>query len=106
EDKGPKIFESPKDLKKAGFYIKRYLEGHVMVVSHPTIKKYLFKKFENEVPPKKQLSNYLSRINGARHLRKFIRLNQLKHIVVPKKWLYPLPEQFSDPKTNENTYML
>jgi hypothetical protein len=45
-------------------------------------------------------------VNGARHLRQFIDLNHLSHIVVPQKWIYRLPKQFSDPETQERTYIL
>src|SRR5205085_714521 len=62
--------------------------------------------FRNDVPQQQQLANYLKRINGARHLREFIRLNHLQCVVVPQKWLYELPKQFSNPKTKEKAYVL
>jgi len=46
------------------------------------------------------------RISGARALRKFIAKNRLKNIVVPKKWLYQLSDQYTDPITGEKSYLL
>lgn len=102
----PSIFELPEHLRLAGFTICNRIRRGLMVISHPNIKNYLIKKFQNETPRKAQLRNYLRRINGARTLRQFIQLNNLQHIVVPKKWLYLLPESFSDPETQERTYIL
>lgn len=100
------MFKSPDHLRSQGFEVSERMHRGLMVASHPTFKNYLIKKFENHISQKKQLKNYLRRINGARALRKFIKLNNLQHIVVPQKWLYPLPTPFSDNKTGEPSYLL
>lgn len=100
------MFDSRSTLKKAGFDVLDRMHRGLMVASHPTMGNYLIKKFQNEVDQESQLHNFLCRINGATALREFIKLNDLQHIVVPKKWLYELPKKFSDPKTGERTYVL
>ncbi|MDP1880736.1 MAG: hypothetical protein Q8K60_07335 [Parachlamydiaceae bacterium] len=100
----PSMFKSTEHFEKAGFNIKL---GHrkLMVGAHPSIKSYLFKKFPNSYPQQKQLDNFITRIKGAEILRKCIAILKLKHIVVPKKWLYKLPKSFSREK-HEDTYLL
>jgi hypothetical protein len=102
----PEMFEWPTYWNRAGFAVLDRVHRGFMVASHPLVKNYLFKKLQNSTPPSEQLSNYLRRIKGARALSKFIQDNHLKHIIVPQKWLYQLPKQFADPKTNESTYIL
>jgi len=102
----PDMFESPEHLRENGFEVIDRLDRRLMVASHPKLKNYLIKKFLNEVPRKRQLRNYLSRINGAENLRHFIKLNKLQYIVTPKKWLYRLPIQFSNPKNGKYNYIL
>ena len=102
----PDMFQSPQHLRNAGFNVFDRIRRGFMVASHPTIKNYLIKKFQDETPQKQQVNNYLRRINGARTLREFIKLNNLQHIVVPRKWLYRLPKKFSDPDTGKRTYVM
>jgi hypothetical protein len=105
--KDPEMFRSPRSFRQAGFLVsKSYRERHVMIGRHPHIPNYIFKKFRNQIPQHDQLANYLKRVNGARHLRKFIDLNHLSHVVVPQKWIYRLPKQYSDSETKERTYIL
>lgn len=102
------MFLSLSHLKKCGFTTLSYKRNKIMVARHPDIKHYLIKKFcdVNFRSKEEQLNNYLKRITGARALQEFINLNQLKHIVVPQKWLYELPNQFSNAKTGEKSYVL
>ncbi|MDP1880735.1 MAG: hypothetical protein Q8K60_07330 [Parachlamydiaceae bacterium] len=99
-------FDSPDHWRKSGFYVNERAHRGLMVGSHPSIQGYLFKKFDHSISQKEQILNYLRRINGARNLSKFIASNQLKFIVVPKKWLFPLPKKFNNTKTNKKTYLL
>lgn len=101
-----KLFKSPKYLQKKGFKVMKRVHRDLMVISHSSIPDYLFKKFQDHIPLAVQLDNYLKRIQGANALREFIATQQLQHIVVPQKWLYELPEQFSDPLTGEKNFIL
>jgi hypothetical protein len=100
------MFRSRKHLRQAGFQVLNRIHRGLMVASHPSLKQYLIKKFQNKISQKDQLNNYLSRINGARALRAFTEVNNLKHIVVPQKWLYRLPKRYSNPETKERSYIL
>lgn len=99
------MFASPAHFRKAGFSVLPRVHRGLMVASHPSIRKYLFKKFKNGVSSEAQLKNYTQRIKGAEALSKFIGIHQLKHIVVPKKWLYALPKKFNS-KSGERAYIL
>lgn len=101
-----KMFKTSKHLQKEGFKVMKRVHRNLMIASHPLIPGYLFKKFQEGVPIADQLDNYLKRIQGANALRDFIAKNHLKHIVVPQKWLYELPELFSHPITGEKNYIL
>lgn len=102
----PNMFNSPEQLKHAGFQVFERVHRGLMVARHPLIKGYLFKKFQNNVNQQDQFDNYMKRASGARALSQFIKKNDLQHIVVPKKWLYQLPKKFSDRKTKEAAYIL
>lgn len=100
------MFKSPQHLQNVGFNVLDRVHRGLMVASHPAIENYLIKKFQDSVSQKSQLANYIRRINGARNLSEFIKLNNLQHIIVPQKWLYQLPKHFSDAKTGKRTYVL
>jgi hypothetical protein len=105
----PNMFKSHQNVKQAGFHVvynKYKPNTKLMVIKHPALENYLIKKFVDKISRRQQLRNYVSRIKGAKALRKFIKVNNLQHIVVPQKWLYELPEQFSDIKTKEKGYLL
>lgn len=87
----PTLFDSRERLEKKGFHVKKRMRRGLMVLSHPTIKGFLIKKFRPIVSEEMQLANYLSRIEGARKLAEFIQNRKLTRLVVPKKWLYRLP---------------
>jgi hypothetical protein len=92
----PFMFESPKDLKKAGFKIKVNRNSHCMVASHPSLPNHLIKKFYDDISQRHQLKNFIRRIKGAQTLRKYIKDHHFNHLIVPKKWLYQLPDSFAE----------
>lgn len=99
----PNMFESIETFQNSGFIVWK-ANHQLMVGVHPSLPKYLIKKFDNTIPQSDQLSNYIKRINGAKTLQNEIDEHKYKHLIVPKKWLFALPKNFS--KTNENTYLL
>jgi hypothetical protein len=86
-------FESLKDWRQAGFEILRDKEDKILVVSHKSADRYLFKKYGSDDyrSAKEQLEKYQSRVAGAALLRAHIANNGLRHVVVPQKWLCELP---------------
>lgn len=100
------MFKSNEHLRRAGFYPCNKPQKSFMVATHPNLKKYLIKKYNDQVPQKKQIKKYLDRINAARALQKFIELNHLKSITVPQKWIYKLSKSFSNPQTGQSSYLL
>jgi hypothetical protein len=90
----PKMFDSVKSFDAAGFKLIAHSPRKIMSGSHKLVKGYLFKKYNNAKPSKKQLKNYMRRIEGARLLRAFIEEHHFQHVVVPQKWLYELPSDF------------
>lgn len=101
-----RMFKSIRRLSQKGFQVNQRVHRGLMVAGHPAFSNYLIKKFKNSVAQQAQTENFLKRVNGARALSRFIKLNNLQHIVVPQKWVYLLPEQFSDPKTGDRSYVL
>lgn len=84
------LFYSPMTLRLAGFRVHKRVHNYLMVARCPRISNYLFKKFQNCVPCQVQLKQYLARIHGAKMIQQYIDKHKLKHIVVPKKWLYKI----------------
>lgn len=94
----PKMFRSPNRFKNAGFDVKL---GHfkLMVGAHPSIPEHLCKKFSDNQSQSYQIKNYIKRIKGAAVIKEYIEKHNFKHLVVPEKWLYPLPSFFSKNRT-------
>ena len=91
----PRMFDSRAAWTAAGFAV--VAPGKVtecMAASHPSAPGYLFKKYANDVPRKKQNENYEARIEGAAKLARFIKKKGLRHVVVPQKSLRDLPRAF------------
>lgn len=89
----PMMFRSPKFLTAQGFDVK-VSHRRLMIAGHRDIPDHLIKKFVDHVSQSNQVQNFLKRIRGADALRRHIKKLNLKHIVVPKKWLYQLPSGF------------
>lgn len=100
----PSMFKSPEHFTQAGFIVKR---GHnsLMVGFHPSVKNYLFKKFQNKISQQNQLNNFVKRIKGAEIVRQYIKTHHFQHLQVPRKWLYKLPTFFSH-DLREPAYLL
>ena len=86
-------FESPKDWQRAGFQILRDKEDKILVISHKLADRYLFKLYGSGDyrSGQEQLEKYQSRVAGASLLRSHISNNDLRHVIVPQKWLCELP---------------
>ena len=93
----PAMFDTPDRWRAAGFKIVRESPSlkKVIVAKHKAARGYLFKKYRNCVALKDQFQKFTRRLEGASKLGAFIDESQLKHIVVPRKWLYELPPNFA-----------
>ena len=92
----PKMFSSFDRFRSAGFDLIDHAETKIMSGSHKRAKGYLFKKYNNDKPGKKQLRNYMHRVEGVKLIRTFIAENRFSRVVVPGKWLYELPASFPE----------
>ena len=89
-----KMFRSFNHFSSAGFSLVDHAPYKIMAGRHKRAPGYLFKKFDNDRSSKKQLGNYMRRIEGSRLLRTFIAEHGFSRVMVPKKWLYELPTRF------------
>lgn len=92
----PKMFESFSRFEKAGFSLVDHAPHKIMTGGHKRAPGYFFKKYDNEKPGKKQLRNYMHRVEGSRLLRTFISEHGFTRVVAPRKWLYELPASFPE----------
>ena len=97
----PNLFDSPEEMRTAGFNVNQRVHEELMVATHPELKRYIFKKYTNKIPHDVQLAKYIHRINGANTIAKTLAKYEIQHIIVPKKGLYRLPSQFG-----EDTYLV
>lgn len=97
----PALFESPEQMRAAGFEVNQRVHEELMVATHPLLKTYIFKKYTNKIPQDVQLAKYIHRVNGARTIEKCIKKYSFKHLIVPRKGIYPLPPQFG-----KNSYLV
>ena len=91
-----RMFDSFDRFEAEGFKLIAHAEHKIMSGSHKATPGYLFKKYNNDKPGKKQITNYMRRIEGARLLRQFIAERGLQYIVAPRKWLHELPGGFPE----------
>lgn len=91
-----KMFDSYSKFENEGFKLVAHAEHKAMAGTHKSTPGYIFKKYSNDKPGKKQLLNYLRRVEGARILRTFIAEHGLSRVIAPKKWLYELPSSFPE----------
>lgn len=92
----PKMFESYSRFEKAGFSLVAHAPHKIMTGSHKKARGYFFKKYNNDKPGKKQLRNYMHRVEGSRLLRTFIAEHGFSRVIAPRKWLYELPPSFPE----------
>lgn len=90
-----KMFDSHDRLADEGFEILDNSSTKILCASHPRAPGYLFKKYDNK-RGKRQLPNYMRRVEGARILRSFIAEHGYTSVYAPRKWLYKLPSDFSE----------
>jgi len=86
--------------------VKQASDHNIMVGRHPSVPDYLFKKYNSDVSFGDQRKNYENRVKGADKIRQLIEARQLRHIVVPHKWIYALPSKFSSRKKHKPSYVL
>lgn len=91
----PKMFDSFKSFSRVGFSLIDHSPTKILSGSHKSAPGYLFKKYSND-KDKKQILNYMRRIEGARLLRSFIAEQHFQHVRVPGKWLWELPPSFPE----------
>lgn len=99
----PGINQSESTLHKAGFKtVSIRPHSYLIIVKHEQLPGYLIKIYlENESRLKlgKEGWQWLQqRCVGAQNIRNFIEEHNLKHFVVPDKWIYPLPQKNSGAK--------
>lgn len=92
----PKMFSSFDRFESAGFSLVDHAPHKIMTGSHKLAKGYFFKKYNNDKPGKKQLRNYMHRVEGSRLIRTFIADHGFSRVVAPRKWLYELPASFPE----------
>ena len=88
----PNVLQDEISLSAAGFITHDIRKRNSMrVVSHPSVPGYLFKLFLRSETSRQRLAwqrdIFIDRCKSARILQKVIRINRMKHFVVPSKWL-------------------
>jgi hypothetical protein len=90
---------SPETFEKAGFgKVKMRKPTNIIVGKHYRFNGYLFKVFLDTQPDVCEWDNWVKRIEGARHIKKWINKHRIYDFTVPKKWVYPLPAYPSPPE--------
>jgi hypothetical protein len=91
-----RMFDSFDRFRDAGWKLVDHSENKIMSGSHKSVPGYFFKKYNNDKPGKKQIRNYMHRVEGAKLLRAFIAERGFTTVVAPHKWLYELPSDFPE----------
>lgn len=93
--RNPHMFDNKEAFHAEGFDVKQAHAHNIMVGSHPSAPKHLFKKYSRGVPLDAQRANYETRAEGAQKIRRFVEEQRLQHMVVPQKWIFDLPPRFA-----------
>ena len=91
-----KMFDSYDDFADEGFELADHAEHKIMAGTHKSVPGHMFKKYNDDKPGKKQVVNYMRRVEGSRLLRAFIAEHGFTRVVAPAKWLYELPSGFPE----------
>jgi len=85
--------QSDAALEKAEFTIVSPRSEGMRVVSHPELKGYLLKlfPFKEQKDDSRTIAWAVERSKNARLLRQHVTNNNMKHFLVPLKWIYFLP---------------
>lgn len=93
-----RVTQSRQMFEAAGFVkIKRREPTNLIIGRHPDLTGYLLKVYLDTQPPVCEWCNWLKRIEGAHSIRVCLKRHRFQHFAVPKKWIYPLPEEPSPP---------
>lgn len=95
-------------LQEAGFgIIARQPRSFIVVADHPLLPGVLLKLYtDNELRIKKGVQGidwFIYRCIGAKRIRRAIKSEKIKTVVVPRKWLYKLPSK--DLVPNDGNYV-
>lgn len=94
----PRMFDSRQAFHESGFEVRQNNRHNIMVGSHPSAPRHLFKQYDRHVTLSTQLTNYAHREKVARSLREVIDEMDFQHLTVPQKWICSLPRAFGDRK--------
>ncbi|MBA2369446.1 MAG: hypothetical protein H0V82_10550 [Candidatus Protochlamydia sp.] len=84
---------SKESFEEAGFEkIKLRAPTNIVVGRHPALKGYLIKAYLDTQPYLIDWVNWMNRIAGAQSIQECIKRHDFHHFEVPRKWIYPLPE--------------
>ncbi len=91
---------------QAGFKWKKVQpRSFIIVARHPLLEGYVVKvSLDNELRRKKgkpEWQWFALRCEGAEKIAKIIKKKEIRHFVVAKKWIYPLPPEPAPPSTSE-----
>ena len=101
----PRMFNSRSTFIAAGFDVMKQAAPHnIMVGRHPSVDRYLFKKYNRDVPLDEQEENYHKRQRGAEKIQHVIDKYRMHRLAVPKKWIYELPDEFAERR--QDSYVL
>lgn len=96
----PGVLGNEQSFTDAGFEVILYkrsshsLSAHWYLARHPQVPGYLFKVFLNDewrLKPNEGWNKLVDRCKGAERIRNLIAKKNLRHFVVPDKWLYKVP---------------
>lgn len=98
-----RVTVSDETIKDAGFNILLTKpRSHIRLLEHPELGPYLLKvTVDSNTEIKKNQPDwfwFVNRCRGAKKLEMIIQRQQLKHFVVPKKYLYVLPAEPAPPQ--------
>lgn len=97
-----------KSLDKAGFkHTKPQQWSHTTVTKHKLLKGYIIKLFTDNLSNVADWTYLKRRIKGANEVQEAIdKFGYQKYFVVPKKWLYPLPDDPSPPPKYDRRFFI
>lgn len=88
-----RVTESPDSFAKGGFgKVKLSPKGNLVVGRSRELSGYLIKAFLDVQAPVCEWCNWIKRIEGANAIRNALQRHGFTDFVVPRKWIYPLPQ--------------
>lgn len=106
-----RVTQNIRTLEKNGFKVEQKRHGGMLIVSHPDLEGYLLKLYvdKKEETYSRELKGprgqdehleFVGRCRRRARILEFLHQSGIESILIPQKWIFEIPPEFSPPKSD------